>query len=361
MRTQSTESRRGKRRRGNAVGTPLMCTLCEYLRNLRIRLRPTICMCAVLLVSSSWAGEAASSKGSKRETREIKGLVLQVEPTRIILQSRDGQSVTLTTFDDYTERVTTGTQVTAWYYPQDAGPDVLKSLDYPPESLFVPVGEIQNRVHRIVLLPRSDVPDADGLYDAIRDYLHANFGWYVAPQYLAAEVTRKAQRAGSILDATDPKTGRLDLAKYLNKAQGVIPALASGTRSDAVLEIEVVQVKAPVKRLVASWDGVEQPVAGPGMRTVAKFSVLPQRGEVSAATVELKLWDARGKLLWRNRRGLALLQVLAGMGNRLRDRPLPEFLMNTQPVQAWLAAAFKSVGPLTYDSSTSKPEAPGSQ
>lgn len=325
-------------------------------RNCRSRSVPVRAI-LVLLLSCSGLATASPTKTVKRETREIKGVVLEVQPTRITLQSK-GESVTLTAFDDYTDRLATGAEVTAWYYPQDSGPGVLKALDYPPESLFVPVGEIQNRVHRLALVPQSQIPDADGLYDVIRDYLQTNFGWYVAPKYLVAEVTRKAQRAGSILDATDAKTGSLDLSKYLNKSQSMMPSLAAQTRSDAVLEVEVVQVEAQVRRLVAAWDGVEQPVAGTATRTLAKFSVMPHRGKVSAATVELKLFDAKGKLLWRNRRGLAVLQVLAGVGNHLRDRPLPEFLNDTPAVQTWLSETFKSVGPVAYGSSGSKPSNP---
>jgi hypothetical protein len=83
---------------------------------------------------------------------------------------------------------------------------------------------------------------------------------------------------------------------------------------------------------------------------------MPHRGEVSASTVELKLLDAKGNLLWRNRRGLAVLQVLAG-GNNLRDRPLSEFLNDTAAVQAWLDATFKSVGPLAANAKS--PVQPG--
>ena len=310
-----------------------------------------------LLLSCGLVAAAGPSKTVKRETREIRGVVLEVQPTRISLQSKDGQSITLTTFDDYTERVATGAEVTAYYYPEDSGPGVLKSLESPPDMLFVPVGEIQNRVHRLALLPQSQVQDADGLYDVIRDYLHTNFRWYVAPPYLVAEATKKAQKAGSILDATDAKTGSLDLSKYLGKSQSVLPSLAAQTRSDAVLEVEVVQVEAPVRRLVAAWDGVEQPVAGQATRTLAKISVMPHRGQVSAATVELKLFDAKGRLLWRNRRGLAVLQVLAG-GNRLRDRPISEFLGDTPAVQAWLSETFNSVGPVASGALPSKPATP---
>lgn len=275
------------------------------------------------------------------------GLVTDVQAAEITLQSKDGQTVVLAAFEDYRDRIAVGSQVTAWYYPQDSGEAVLRSLDYPPETLFVPVGEIARRVHRVVLLPSSQVDDADGIYDAVREYLHGNLGWYVAPSYLGEEVRKRTDRSGSTLAAMDPRTGGFDMATYLNTTEGVIARVASGTHSDAVLQLDVVQVKAQVARLVASWDGVEEPVAGAGMRTLAKFSMLPHKGEVSASTVELKLWDAKGNLLWRNRRGLALLEVLTGAGNRLRERPLSEILADRSRMQGWMETAFKSIGPET--------------
>lgn len=286
---------------------------------------------------------AAETKGGKHEARQVKGLVVAVEPSRITLQSSGGETVTLTTFEDYTDRVGVGAQVTAWYYPQDNGDKVLKTLDYPPESLLVPVGEIERRVHRVILLPSSEIPDADGLYDSMREYLRGSLGWYVAPQYLAEEIRKQSGRSGSMLDAMDPATGRFDMASYLKKSESVISKVASESRSDAVLDVRVIEVQAAVSRMMASWDGVEQPVAGSGMRTLAKLSAFSHKGEVPAATVELKLWDAKGKLLWRNRRGLALLEVMAG--KELRQRPLSEFLADPRAVQEWLAAAFKSLGP----------------
>jgi len=287
---------------------------------------------------------ADSHPAGKHETRELAGFVLGVESNRITLRLSDGQAVTLITFEDYRERVSIGAKVRAWYYPQDNSDGVLKSLDCPAETLFVPVGEIERRVHRIVLLSSSQVPDADALFESLREYLHSTIGWFVAPQYLANEVRKRAADGSSTLDAMDA-SGHFDLARYLGEAQGPIPLIASQTRSDAVLEVNVSQVQAPVSRMIATWDGVEESVSGPTVRTLAKFSMFSHKGEVPAATVELKLWDAKGKLLWRNRRGLAVLEVLTGKSNRLRERPLPEFLMNTQAVQLWLAATFKSIGP----------------
>jgi hypothetical protein len=287
----------------------------------------------------------ADRKAQKHETRKEAGLVTDIEAGQITMQSKDGTTLVLTTFEDYRDRVTVGSQVTAWYYPQDAGTAVLKSLDYPAEIMFVPVGEIARRVHRIVLLPNSQIDDADPLYDAVRDYLHGTLGWYIAPAYLGKEVRKLAQQSGSMLSAMDSRTGNFDMTAYLNKSESVIARVASETRSDAVLELNVIQVEAPVNRLEASWDGVNEPVAGTAVRTLAKFSMFSRRGDVPAATVELKLWDARGNLLWRNRRGLALLEVMNGKGTRLEERPLSVTLADTQRIQGWMAATFNSIGP----------------
>ena len=280
---------------------------------------------------------------SRHQARRVSGLVVSVEADRITLQPKDGPIMTLTALEDYRDRLAIGSQVTAWYYPQDNGEAVLKSIDLPPESLLLPASEIERRVHKVILLPNSQVADADALYDAVRDYVHTRLGWYVAPSFLAQEIRRRAAGAGSTLDAMDPRTGRFDLARYAATSESMVKAMAAGSRSDGVLQVDVLQVEAPVSRLVASWDGVEEPVAGAGVRTLAKFSFLPHKGHVPAATVELKLWDANGNLLWRNRRGLALLEVLKG--NHLRERPLPEFLGDSQAVQAWLNAAFKPILP----------------
>ncbi|HEV2423488.1 MAG TPA: hypothetical protein VGZ29_01530 [Terriglobia bacterium] len=280
----------------------------------------------------------------KHETRKATGVVTGIQARQVTLQSKDGGTLVLATFEDYRDRVAVGSQVTALYYPQDNGNPVLKSLDYPVEMLFVAAGEITGNMHRIILLPNSQVADVDAFYEAVRDYLHTRFGWYVAPSYLAKEVRRRSQQSDSMLSAMDPRTGSFDMTAYLSKSQSAMADIASATRSDAVLELDVIQVEAPVSRLEASWDGVEEPVAGTAARTLAKVSVFSRHGEVPAATVELKLWGATGKLLWRNRRGLALLQVMNGRGT-LEDRPLPAALSDTPRVQRWMAAVFKSLEP----------------
>jgi hypothetical protein len=300
-----------------------------------------------LAAASTLARPVAADErgGQKHETRKATGLVTDVEAEQITVQSKDGGTLVLTTFEDYRDRVTVGSQVTAWYYPQDSGNAVLKSLDYPAEALFVPVGQISTRIHRVILLPSSQIDGADALYESVRGYLHDSFGWYVAPSYLGEAVKKRAQQSDSMLAAMDPRTGNFDMAAYLGRSEGVIAKVASESRSDAVLELNVIQVEAPVARMEASWDGVDEAVAGTAVRTLAKFSMFSHRGEVPAATVEMKLWDAKGNLLWRNRRGLALLEVLNGMGTHLEERPLPVALADTQRMQRWMQAAFGSIGP----------------
>jgi len=302
---------------------------------------------ALVPVSHAFPRRPASAgrEAQKHETRKAAGLVTDVQAGQLTLQSKDGSTLVLTTFEDYRDRVAVGSEVTALYYPQDNGNPVLKSLDYPAETLFVPAREIASRVHRIVLLPSSQVEDADGLYDAVRDYLHTTLGWYVAPSYLGEEVRRRAQQSSSMLSAIDPRTGNFDMTAYLSKSQGVIANVASETRSDGVVELNVIQVEAPVSRLEASWDGIDEPVAGTAARTLAKFSMFSRRGDLPAATVELKLWDATGKLLWRNRRGLALLEVMNGRGTHLENRPLPVVLADAPRIQHWMDAAFESIAP----------------
>src|SRR5207302_7189049 len=160
-----------------------------------------------------------------------------------------------------------------------------------------------------------------------------------------------------------PSTGEFDMARYnqeqvakanrtrvpsrppdqATSEQRLIRTLASKARVDAVLEAHVIEVQAKLNRLVAGWDGVEEPVAGKGSRTVAKLALISPRSAVPATTVVLKLWDSRGNLLWTNRMGFAALAVREGMGSKLRERPLSEPLRNRTGVSRWLAAVFSSL------------------
>lgn len=294
---------------------------------------------------------AAGEKGSN--AFKVVGLATQVEPGQVTILAADGKEVTVTTQEDFTQKVAVGSKVTAWYFARDSG-YALERLEYPLENFFVPASEIRSAVKKVIILANSSVVEADGVYDEIARFLHSSLGWYVAPRMLAEEIrSRHGTRKGSsTLDALDPATGHFDMARYLRGQDELVRLLASETRVDTVLEIDVEQVQAQVRRLVAAWDGVEEPIAGKGMRTLARFTIFPEKGEAAAATVVLKLWDAHGKLLWSQRRGIALLAVLEGSGNRLRNRPLPEFLRDTANVQKWLHTVFSSMAGSASDRTT---------
>jgi hypothetical protein len=364
------------------------------------------------------APASAAARGRRANSTRLVGLVTAVEPAEVSILGGDGQEITVTTGEDFTQKVAVGSQVTAWYSITD-GARVLDWMEYPRENFFVPAERIRAQIRKVITLPSSEVPDADGLFDAIARYLESSFGWYVAPRVLAEEIRNRAlklgssqrhadlprstldaidpstgefdmsaytqsqsrpqpvsgskpQKApersssalspGSTLEAVDPATGEFDMTRYVQAsartgvparlptggqprtpaAESLVPRLASETRVDAVLEADVVEVQAKVNRLVAQWDGVEEPIAGKTSETIAKLALIPPRGAVPASTVVFRLWDARGNLLWSNRSGFAALAVKQGMGSKLRERGLPEVLGNAEGVDRWLSAVFSS-------------------
>jgi hypothetical protein len=140
----------------------------------------------------------------------------------------------------------------------------------------------------------------------------------------------------------NPETGEFDMSRYVVGQESLVTHLASETRVDAVLEANIEEVSAKVRRMVATWDGVSEGVGGKGTRTIAKLAIVPAKGHVPASTVVLKLWDAQGRLLWDNRRGLAVLVAQQSM-TKFRERPLSEYLQDTAGVQKWLETAFASL------------------
>jgi hypothetical protein len=346
---------------------------------------------------------------------KVVGVLIAVEPSRVTILSGDGKQVTIETSEDFRGRVAIGSQVTAWYSSR-RGANALEWMDTPRETFFVPVDQIRPLIRKVIILPKSDVPGAEGLFEAIERYLESHAGWYLASRLLAVEIRDRALKTGivasnsrsprltldaidpatgefdisryahgetqpqdkgqtraqaqpqsarrapsenSTLDAIDPATGQFDMTHYLRaeaqptsnpQAQALAsqpPAedslmtmLASETRVDAVLEVTVVEVQAPLSRLVAKWDGVEEPIAGKGSETIARLSLIPVRGAVPAATVVLKLWDSHGVLVWTNRTGLAVLAVREGLGDRLRERSLSEVLGNRAAMDKWLGRVF---------------------
>jgi hypothetical protein len=138
--------------------------------------------------------------------------------------------------------------------------------------------------------------------------------------------------------------GQADPAQTTKDQLELIPLIARETKVNAVLEIVVEKVAADVRHSVAVWDGVEEPIGAPkGLLASAKSVVAPQKDAVPAATVIFKLWDSRGKLMWSNRQGFALLALREG--KELRERPLTEVFQNTENVQRWLEMVFRSILP----------------
>jgi hypothetical protein len=299
-----------------------------------------------LLAVALWLALPAPSGAAEKQPKPLKveGLLTEVEPASLTIRDKRGNEVTIRPREDFTEKVAVGAEVTAWYYPK-AGVNVLQWLEYPLESSFISPSQFGKDIKKIIILPSSQVADADGLFDAMASFLESKVGWYVAPRTLAEEIRRRAGSSSSTLDLIDPATGQVDLDKYAEAHHELIRRLASETRVDAVLEARVEQVQAIFRSQIASWDGVQEPIAGKASRVIGVLSIIPVEGHVPAATVVLKLWDPDAKLLWTNRRGFAVLAVRTGVGSKFRDRPIPEVLQNAESVQKWLGETFGSLLP----------------
>jgi hypothetical protein len=269
---------------------------------------------------------------------QIKGKAVTVDSTFVTIQDSSGQIVTVVCKEDFTLKVAVGSEVTAWYTPKE-GFNYLDWLQYPPENFFVPAEQIRRHIKKIVVLPNYGVPDSKVLVDRIAGYVESNLGWYVAPAMLAEEIRKRSARTSSALDAIDPASGQFDMKAYLDSQRRLIARLASETRVNAVLEVTVERVQAKFWNQIAVWDGVMEPVAGKAALFAGHMTPFSINGNVPAATVEMKLWDSHGKLLWSNRRGFAVLYVRTGVGNNFRERPLTEVYQNEAGVNDWLAAA----------------------
>ena len=159
---------------------------------------------------------------------EAARVLAAVEPAQITILSGNGGEVTATTQEDFTQKVAVGSKVTAWYSVRD-GANVLDWMEYPRENFFVPAEQIRTQIRKVIILPSSEVPDADGLFDAMADYLES-FDWYVAPRELAEQIRDRALKPHataatdsgfprSTLDAINPSTGEFDISRY-TQAEG---------------------------------------------------------------------------------------------------------------------------------------------
>jgi hypothetical protein len=232
--------------------------------------------------------------------------------------------------------------VTLWYVSRD-GRNEVHYFEPPLENAFVPVNQLRTGIKKIILLPQSEVPDAEGFFDVLSSFLEEQTGWYVAPWILAREIRSRTKVPDSMLDFINPDTGEVDMARFKEAKLDVVRRVAEETRVDAVLELDLIQTKAPTVRDIANWDGASEPIAGKTMRALSLLALIPLEGHVPAATAVLRLRDPEGRLLWSSRRGFAVLAVKTGIGKDFRHRPIPEVLEDNQDgVVRWLRMVFDS-------------------
>jgi hypothetical protein len=300
-------------------------------------------MCAFALLAPAMS--TASHQKQEAGVVQVYGYVTKVEKNRITIMSLmgNGKLLPLTTEEDFTEKVAKGSKVTAWYSEQ-GGTYTLTWLEYPLENSFTSSRSIRGRVRKAIILPNSSVPNADALYDATTQFLESNLKWRFAPRARVAEIRQSKISTASTAEVVSAPNGQADPAQTVKDQLELIPLIARETKVNAVLEIIVEKVAADVRHSVAVWDGVEEPIGAPkGLLASAQSVVAPQKDTVPAATVVFKLWDSRGKLMWSNRQGFALLALREG--KELRERSLAEVFQNNENVQRWLEMVFRSILP----------------
>lgn len=271
----------------------------------------------------------------------LKGIVTQVEPTRLTIRDGKGNDVAVQPKEDFTEKVAVGSQVTAWYYPAQPVNE-LQWLEYPLEVFFVSPKQFLGPIKKIILLPSSAAGDADGLYDAVEGFLQNRMGWFVAHRMLAEEIERRSQKPTSTLDAIDAATGEVDLSRYATPRRQLMQRIADAAHVDAVLETDIELVQVNFHSQVAVWDGSQQLVSSKVSRTVTMLASIPIDGHVPASTALFKLWDAQGRLLWIQRRGFCVLALEQGIGLKFRERPIAEAVQDSASVEKWLNRVFGS-------------------
>jgi hypothetical protein len=302
-------------------------------------------ICALVTLAPGVIASARAKEKTEAGVTRVYGYVTKVERNRITIMSLMGNAklLPLTTQEDFTEKVAKGSKVTAWYFEQ-SNIYTLKWLEYPLENSFTSSRSIRGRVRRAIILPNSNVPNGDALYDLTAQFLESHLKWRFAPLALAEDIRRGKTSTASAAGVVNSSNGQADAVHAAKDQQELIPLIARETKVNAVLEISVEQVAADVKRSIADWDGVEEPISAPkGLLASAKSVVTPQKDTVPAATVVFKLWDSRGKLMWSNRRGFALLALREGKG--FRERSLAEVFENADNVQRWLEVVFRSILP----------------
>lgn len=293
-------------------------------------------ICVICAICGSGALCLLADQKPQHHGIELEGYATVVTPNSITVFDKKSRELKIITDKDYTSLVGIGAAVTVWY-TTEGGVYRLEDIVYPQGGTFVPADRLRANGKRIIIWPRpEDVENSQGLMSAISKYLADNAGWVVAPPELALEIASRTQASSSSLDAIDPDTGKVDMQRYLEPHRSLVMTIAEETRSDAVLEVRVIKVKANVRSSVASWDDMTESVASRKIRAFSPLGGLERNEWVYAATAELYLWSQAGKLLWNKRRGFAVLGVKSGVGTKFRERPLTEVYPNGDAMQRWL-------------------------
>jgi hypothetical protein len=289
-------------------------------------------------------GSTAAQKPPHTGTK-LEGFATVVTPDSITVYDKKTGEIEIHTDVDYSSLVGIAAPVTVWYTTRD-GVNHLEDIVYPHNGTFIARDLIQENIKRIIILPRvEDVDDSQGLINAISTYLADNAGWFVAPPELALEIASRAKASASPLDAINPDTGDVNMQGYLEPQRSLMTTITQASRTDAVLEVQVVKVKANVRGSVASWDDMTEPVASRKSRTLSPFGAMESKGWVDAATADMSLWSHTGKLLWKKRRGFAVLALQSGITAKYRPRPLTEVYANSDAMQRWLGDTLGQLAP----------------
>ncbi len=296
-------------------------------------------LAALCLLAAAHSSVIAAQK-PKHTGIKVEGFAVAITPNSITVLDKKPQEIKILTAKDYSSQVGMGARVTVWY-TTEGGANHLEDIELPEENMFLPADQLGAGIKRIIILPRSeDVENTQGLFAAIAKYLQDNAGWYVAPAELGAEIASRTTASSNPLDSIDPQTGQVDMQRLLEAQRSHASKVAEAAHVDAVLEINVEKVKATVKQQMASWDDMTETVAAKKTRALAALTgvnAFGGKGWVYAATVDMKLWNGSGKLLWQKRRGFAALGFQTGVGKSYRERPLTEVYQNREAMNSWLA------------------------
>jgi len=307
------------------------------------RVSQLLLACVLGLTCGLGAASPQSDQSSTHTGTRLEGLVTIVEPDTLTVFDRVSQQIQIHTDKDYTSHAAIAAPVIVWY-TTEGGVNHLQSIEFPATLPPLDSAQVTNPdlIRRIVILPQvADVDDSEGLISAITRYLEDNTGWYVAPSDLALEIAKRNEAFGSESDEYDADTGGIDL----DQQRPLMMAIAKKTHSDAVLAVRIIKVKADVRGSVASWDDMKEPVGSGKSKVLSGLDYKGGKGWVYAATTDMYLWSRTGKLLWKKRRGFAVLALQSGFSGSYRHRPLTAVYDNSAVMQNWLSSTLGDLAP----------------